>query len=74
MNKLIGWLFFLASPFSGVLLLIIAGLMWAGVVTNTDTIWVAYGIEGLVWVFLFALWFDGSKYQHALVDSFFHRG
>jgi len=63
MTKLIGWTFFLLNPIMG-------GSFLAGMLIQYffGIRWEVAGITicGL-WVILYCLWFDGSKYQRSLI-------
>jgi hypothetical protein len=60
--KIVGWTFFLMCPFVGGPLAIVAVLSALEVITPEA--WpVLYGGWSVIWVVLYALWFDGSKYQ-----------
>lgn len=63
MTKLIGWTFVLLCPFIGgtmglaLIYHVLTGRPW-------ETLFV---VASGVWVLLFCLWFDGSKYQRNLL-------
>ena len=63
MNKIIGWTFILMSPFMGGPLLV--GLLMKHLYGYSFEI--VSGSIMVVWVLLFCLWFDGSKYQKGLL-------
>lgn len=64
MTKLIAWLFILMCPFVGGNLVAIAGL---GRLLDFD--WHPWYIASIVvWMLLWAAWFDDSKWQRALTD------
>ena len=64
MNKLIGWMFMLLNPITGGSFL--AGMVYQSVYGGR---WEVAGIiiSG-VWIMLFCLWFDGSRYQRSLLN------
>lgn len=64
MNKLIGWMFILLNPITGGSFL--AGMVYQLVCGGR---WEVAGIiiSG-VWIMLFCLWFDGSRYQRSLLN------
>lgn len=60
--KIVGWTFIFLCPFVGGPLVIVAVLRALEVIT--PEVWpVWYGGWAVVWVILYALWFDRSKYQ-----------
>ena len=63
MTKAIGWIFFLLNPFTGGSFLL--GMIYSYYLGGS---WEVPGIviSGL-WIVLYCLWFDGSRYQRGLV-------
>ena len=64
MKRVIGWLFLLLSPFMLGAILEIMLLNYLEV--SHDHYGVLVSSYVFSWVFLFATWFDGSKYQNSL--------
>ena len=63
MTRLIGAVFVLLCPWVG------GSLLVAAIVSNWtghDAAMIGFGVWSVVWTILYALWFDGSKYQHSL--------
>lgn len=63
MTNLIGWMFVLLNPITG-------GSFLAGMAIQLlyGGSWPTIGLViGGVWILMFCLWFDGSKYQRNLV-------